>query len=122
MTTDKQAALDALDALKSSHIGIDNKIGQSAIETIRQALTAPAVDVESLKEPPTAIRLTDYSKGYGDGWNKCIDYLTARGLIGNAPNILAMVKAYEEERSKYVGARKKAWETRRQKYGMKGHR
>jgi hypothetical protein len=38
-------------------------------------------ELEKLKEPVTAVRLTDYSKGYGDGWNRCIDHLAEQGLL-----------------------------------------
>lgn len=41
---------------------------------------APDVDwdnvlclIKSMKEPETAVRITDYTKGYGDGFNKAID-------------------------------------------------
>jgi hypothetical protein len=38
-------------------------------------ITIKRADLEAMKEAATAIRITDYAKGYGDGINKIIDKL-----------------------------------------------
>lgn len=36
------------------------------------------VDLEVMKEPPTAVRIAEYTQGYGDGFNRAIDYIKSK--------------------------------------------
>lgn len=96
--TDTQKALDELRQLTNLAANYAPECFYQQIkeksETIKAALEAKAVDVEELKEPTTAIRLTDYSKGYGDGWNRCIDHLHGNGYLSapkSVPNGFVLV-------------------------------
>lgn len=88
MTTNKEA-LDALDDLrsfiKSESEPIYLKEHMQDVETIRQALQRPQIDVEELKKDSSIFDGNQYvptaSCHFDKGWNDCIDHLNEKGYL-----------------------------------------
>ena len=85
MTLSKQQLQEALEsvdtiyadtAINETRTVIVSDLEENGLNTILEAARAYAELPEKLrgmKEPETAIRIEEYTKGYGDGYNKAID-------------------------------------------------